>query len=99
MGSRGAGAEGWELSSGEPGAMGEPFGVGVLVGVNDDAIGEASFFISALSKISSKGETTAGFGDTKSTTGDLVLVPKTLSKSVQKKNKCLITKTLSTYVQ
>ena len=70
-------AAGCELSSALLGATGEPFGVGVRVGVNDDPLGE----FSAFSKISSRGET-AGFGDTKSI-GDLVLVLKTESKSVQ----------------
>ena len=85
MGSTGAGAGGWEFSSAVS-ATGEPFGVGVRVGVKDDALGGdlggefSTFFISALSRISSRGETGAGFGDTKST-GDLAL-PKTLSKSV-----------------
>ena len=82
LGSAGAGAAGWEFSSAGS-ATGEPFGVGVRVGVKDDALGGefSTFFISALSKISSRGETGAGFGDTKST-GDLALFPKILSKSV-----------------
>ena len=90
LGSAGADGDagGWELSSAVLGATGEPGGVGdvgVRLGVKDDALGGeflTSCFISAFSKISSRGETGAGFGDAKSI-GDLTLVLKTLSKSVR----------------